>query len=240
MTQLWLLSQLEPHFPIRLPSGEHERLKYVREVDQSIAKRHHAGLRYPSVLLVIALRKVLSGTPLNKAVNDALHDTTRDSGEEILGKQFEDMLRRTPPLRPGVQDGLRALCDAHIPILVATEGSVDRCRGRLKHWGLAHAVNHIMAATKSPEFFIRAAKLLKLLPRQCVVVGDQLDRDIMFGTLAGCTTVYFPGGFSPVWSPKVQEARPDYIVESFDQVLSILSKHVVKPLSTARSSRMNG
>lgn len=219
--QLWLLTEVESRTRVRFTGSS--RLKYVREIDQSIAKRHHAGLRYPSALLVSALRKVLLGAPVNKAAGESLYGLTSEPDDDLLASTFDQMLKATPPLRPGVAGGLTAIAALGASIVVATEGSVERCRDRLEHWGLSELPNHILSAPKSRELFVRAIKLLRLPSAQCLVIGDQLDRDITYAASAGCTTIYFPGGFSPAWSPAVEDVRPDYVIESFDQVVAILS-----------------
>src|SRR5437016_187694 len=71
--QLWLVRIVEGE--LKANTSRQDRLKFIREIDQSIAQRHHAGLRYPSVLLVSALRRVMAGTALNRAVHEALHET---------------------------------------------------------------------------------------------------------------------------------------------------------------------
>src|SRR4051812_16980882 len=78
--QLWLLEQVENQ--VHAQVLEEDRLGYVRAIDQLLAKQHHAGLRYPSILLVMALGSALSGAPRRKAVDDALVSTARREADE--------------------------------------------------------------------------------------------------------------------------------------------------------------
>jgi len=232
--QLWLVQIVEGQLKTNM--GRDDRLTFIREVDQLIAQRHHAGLRYPSVLLVSALRKVMAGTALNRAVNEALHETRRNKADEQTAIQFDEALKKTPPLREGVKSALEQISDLGVPGLVATEGSSERCQSRLDHWGLGPAIKHLLSAPKSRAFFERAAKLLHTSPSNCFVVGDQLDRDISFAALAGCKTIYFPGGFSPVWAPTVEAVSPTYIVKSFEEVVTILRNSVDTAEARTRSA----
>jgi len=229
--QLWLLATIEALSGVYCP--EDDRLRYVRTIDQALAKSHHAGLRYPSGLLAAALRKVLEGATVKKAVTDSMNEIRRGDDEQAIAMQFDVMLKTVPSLRVGVKNALRRIHSLSIPILVATEGTSESCRGRLEHWKLTRFVNFVLSAPKSRELYERAAKLLKVAPAQCIVVGDQLDRDMLFAAKAGCTTIYFPGGFSPSWSPSISQAKPTYIVDSFEGVVNILTAKLEDAKSSA-------
>jgi phosphoglycolate phosphatase-like HAD superfamily hydrolase len=54
-----------------------------------------------------------------------------------------------------------------------------------------------------------------------IMVGDQLDRDIIMAQSAGFRGVYFPGSFEPEWVRTVQ-ATPDYVISSFSEILEIV------------------
>ena len=222
--QLWLLEEMERRSGLHC--SENDRLDYVREIDQAIAKRHHTGLRYPSVLLVAGLRKTLAGMPVNRAATDSIHEGGRGAEDQGIAIRFDTMLKNVPPLRPGVKNGLRRIHDLGVPVLVATEGSAESCRSRLTHWKLTGFVHHVLSAPKSRELYERASKLLKLPPTHCIVVGDQLDKDIVLATSAGCATIYFPGGFSPKWLPSVSQAKPSYVVDTFEEVANILATKI--------------
>jgi putative hydrolase of the HAD superfamily len=223
--QLWLLTEIENYVGTKL--GELQRLDFVRRLDQTLAAKHHHGLRYPTALLVNAIARALRGSSEIDATRDALANlAVAFHGDNIskCAEQFESKLRATPPLRPGVDNGLELIYRMGIPILVATEGSVDRCRMRLSHWGLEKLVTHVVSGTKTKEFFFRMTRLLEAAPENCFVVGDQLDRDIAMASTAGCKTIYFPGGFVPVWAPSVEETRPNHVVTSYYEIVKILER----------------
>jgi putative hydrolase of the HAD superfamily len=54
-----------------------------------------------------------------------------------------------------------------------------------------------------------------------VVVGDSLERDIQPANAAGCTTVYCPGGLWGRETPEESGDRPDYTVETVDEVMGL-------------------
>lgn len=222
--QLWLLSEIERAAGAR--ARDAGRLEYVRDVDQTLAKLHHAGLRYPSVLLAVALRKKLSGWTKEKAAKVTLQEYQRTEEDERIASQFDLKLRAIPPLRSGVIVGLNEIHQLGASILVASEGSADTVSQRLAHWNLSPLVNYVLSAPKSRELYVRAARLMNIAPSNCVVVGDQLDRDMQFGAEAGCTTVYFPGGFSPEWARKLTDVHPSFVVHAFDEVAAILRSKV--------------
>jgi putative hydrolase of the HAD superfamily len=54
------------------------------------------------------------------------------------------------------------------------------------------------------------------------MIGDQLDRDIRPAKEAGLRTIYFPGGFRPGWEVDEQSVRPDFRIDRFDAVPTIV------------------
>ena len=221
--QLWLLDVVEQATGTGCESDQ--RLDFVRRVDQAIAAKHHKGLRYPPALLAYALKQHLRGTPLSDAVRQALLGQQKDSEKGQAEEAAQEFLRRLtsmPKLRPGVDAGLEHTRSLDIPIAVVTEGSTDTCRGRLQYWGLERFIRHIVSAPKSVELFVRISSLLAVEPRNCFVVGDQLDRDIAPAMEAGMKTIYFPGGFTPQWAPKIDQVKPHYSICTFADVSKIL------------------
>jgi len=224
-TQLWLLSQVEEAIGKRC--AEDQRLDFVRRIDQGLAQKHHRGLRYPVVLLANALEAALRGEAVPIAIRTAMGNQV--AGQQPLpakklGDEFEARIKFHPPLRNGVDSGLERLHHQGVRVVVATEGSADTCKQRLTHWGLERFVTHVISAPKTVELFLRIANLVHLPTHDCFAVGDQLDRDIAPARTAGCRTIYFPGGFNPVWAPKVDQIQPDHVISSFDEVSKIIGQ----------------
>ena len=53
------------------------------------------------------------------------------------------------------------------------------------------------------------------------MVGDQLDRDILFAAEAGFETFHFPSDFLPNWLDTIR-VMPDHVISRFDEVLPFL------------------
>jgi putative hydrolase of the HAD superfamily len=214
--QRWLLEQSE------IKAGaickDPDRLGFLRRVDQAIAKRHHSGLRYPSHLLLSALVDVLLGRSVEESAGRSLMRI--DTSANDITEEFDELLRKAPPLRDGVRAGLDMLLRANVPIVVATEGAADLCKNRLEHWELSRKVQSVVSAAKTPELFLRLSQLLKLTPERCLAVGDQLDRDVAPARAAGLKTAHFPGGFLPSWQSGI-DVEPDFTVNSYEQVANL-------------------
>jgi putative hydrolase of the HAD superfamily len=117
-----------------------DRLAYIRAVDQAIAERHHARLRYPPKLLVRGLEAALAGLPTERAARAAWRNSTPnrlpdDRVGEIEQAFFVD-LSRVPKLRLGVLEGLEALRTANCLVLVVTEGLRAKVENTAKLLGL--------------------------------------------------------------------------------------------------------
>jgi putative hydrolase of the HAD superfamily len=213
-----------------------DRLAYVRMLDQALAERHHAGLRYPPRLLVRALEAVLNGTPVERAARDAWQDSTvgrlSDACVNEIERRFFDELGQTPQVRPGVREGLEVLRAANCFVLVVTEGHRAKVEKTLKTLHLDALINRVIEGRKRPELYQRIRRLTDEYS-DAFMVGDQLDRDIAPAKSAGLETIYFPGGFRPRWVPPDGVIKPDHLIESFAEVSSIVlsdtSKHQPAP-----------
>jgi putative hydrolase of the HAD superfamily len=219
--QLAMLREVESALGRRSPG---EALAFVRAIDQALAEKHHAGLRYPPRLLAQAVGLALDGTGTEKSARLALVGQTAAFAEEdakAIEKRFVHAISRTPQLREGVVAGLDALRAAGCLILILTEGSARRIRGTAEDAGLIGHFDRIIEAPKHPRFYERVLRLTGT-PRRAFMVGDQLDRDIAPASAAGLTTIYYPGGFTPRWAPSEEAVRPDFRIQSFEEVPRIV------------------
>ncbi len=205
--------------------SEIDRLAFVRLTDQGLAERHHLGLRYPPRLLVSALAAVLHGEDSELAVGRALNGSGvvyvgQEEVTPIIEAYFLN-IGMLPSLRPGVKVGLLALRDAGCTILIVTESAQAKVSRTAEHLGLNIFVSRIIEGVKRPDLYRRVLRLTKM-PDQAFMIGDQLDRDIWPAKAAGLTTIYFPGGFRPRWTMKMDSVQPDYVVGSFAEVPTIV------------------
>jgi putative hydrolase of the HAD superfamily len=220
---LQLLEQVERSIGCRTETPD--RLSFVRQIDQHLAELHHSGLRYPPRLLVIGIAQVLRGELVETTVKRVVRGTANLDETRLCAadkeQQFLAAIRSMPALRPGVVAGLEMLVDHNCPVIVVTEGARDHIVGRVQDLGLDRLITRIIAAPKRPELYKRVKKLTGL-PHKAFMIGDQLDRDVTPAKLAGLTTIYFPGGFSPKWSPSLADAQPDYVVDDFEDAADLI------------------
>lgn len=210
-----------------------DRLAFVRALDQDIAERHHAGLRYPPRLLARALALALAGTEAGRAVRLALaggqaEQRLPEMQAAAAEQAFVAAIRALPPLRPGVEEGLEALHAAGCLVLVVTEGARDKIAGTAAAHGIARFVDRIIESPKRPDLYRRVLRLTRVAGR-AFMVGDQLDRDIAPAKAAGLETIWFPGGFRPRWEPGVEAVAPDHVVAGFGEVVGIVLRSSREP-----------
>ena len=202
------------------------RLEFVRSLDQSIAERHHNGLRYPPRLLGQAVALALSGVEIEAAARLAHMNTlpnqllTQNQAEEIEGR-FLKTLRRTPDLRLGVEDGLQRLNSAGMVIVVITEASHGKSMQIAIERNIDSYISKIIEAPKHAGLYRRVQKLSGTSSRG-YMIGDQLERDIKPAKEAGLTTIFFPGGFAPRWERQDSLAYADYIIGNFTEAAEII------------------
>ena len=221
--QLALLAAVESAVGIAV--SDVDRLSFLRKIDQAIAARHHAGLRYPPQLLVRATELALSGMKADEAARAAWRggrDYLLSDGDVVsIERHFLSDLAATPQPRLGTEEGLNKLEQLGCLLLIVTEGSkakVERIADRLE---LARFFDRMIEGRKTPELYQRMLSLTHALA-PAFMIGDQLDRDIKPAKDAGLSTIYFPGGFRPRWAPDEAAIRPDYMISSLAEVPAII------------------
>ena len=210
--QLRLLGHAEHIAGMQAPSPD--RLHYLRQVDQDIAKKHHAHLRYPPILLLRALTLALQGTPRDAAVAKVLSQGATPSELEVIAlEDYGRDLEKAPSLLPGVSDGLKLASQRGIPVYLVTEGPATTASARLKDLSIEGYVEGVLSATKSKELYLRLME--RAAPRLATMIGDQPDRDVRLAHGAGMKTVLVRGQFVPHWVSKDDEGAADAVVPDF-------------------------
>jgi putative hydrolase of the HAD superfamily len=221
--QLGLLDDVEARSGRTVQDAD--RLAFVRAIDQTLAERHHDGLRYPPTLLVRAIGRTLEGEAGAQAAKQAWLGQRGSSlsaaDEDAIVADYFGKLKATPDLRPGVAEGMAQLRDAGCFVLIVTEAALKRTEATAALLGLEGSFNRVIEGRKRPELYRRVLKLAGA-PENAFMIGDQLDRDIVPAKAAGLTTIFFPGGFQPRWLPEEQNVRPDHRIARFDQALPII------------------
>lgn len=222
--QLALLADVEEAVGERATVDD--RLAWLRKIDQGLAERHHARLRYPPRLLAKAVALALKGMDIATATRFAwsggrseaqLEDTTAMQIE----RAFFENVKETPKLRKGVAAGLERLHDAGCSVLILTEGGRDKVLTLLREYELAAYVSGVIEARKEPRMFERVVAAQGKRTR-AYMIGDQLDRDIIPAKAAGLTTIFFPGGFQPKWQATESVAAPDWKVSNFEEAAAFI------------------
>jgi putative hydrolase of the HAD superfamily len=221
--QLALLNDVVSALGMSVPPVD--ALAFIRAVDQALAERHHAGLRYPPRLLIRATELALAGMPADAAARTAWKGNCQyhidDDAVVAIEQRFFSALAVPSEPRPGVVEGLKTLHAEDCLLLVISEGSKAKIDRNAERLGIARLFNRVLEVRKSPEVYRRVLRLTGV-PGRAYMIGDQLDRDIAPAKIAGIGTIYFPGGFQPRWSPAVEKISPDHIISSFAQVPHIV------------------
>lgn len=218
--QLGLLSDVEKLSERQ--ANPSDRLGYVRQVDQEIARTHHLGLRYPPTLLVRAIALAISGLDIALAAVGTWRIEPTKCGlsvDEIehIASDYQTALDETPPLNAGVAVVLSELHGHGTKIVVVTEGKRARVVRNLVAHGIATSVDKVIEATKTTKLFER---LLSAFGKSvtAVMIGDQLTRDVIPASEAGLHTIHIRGGFEPRWEATQASVRPDASLDSFSDV----------------------
>jgi putative hydrolase of the HAD superfamily len=229
--QLALLTDVESASALNLEADD--RLAWLRQIDQALAERHHAGLRYPPRLLAKATALALKGEHIPVAVRLAWSggkegfQTDEDTARQIESR-FLDRLKELPSLREGVAQGLKVLHEAGCRIIVLTEGGRNKVLSLLAHYQLASMVTRVIEARKQRRLFERVVAALPTRSLKAFMIGDQLDRDIAPAKAAGLTTIFFPGGFQPKWQPAEADIQPDFTIQNFNQAAAIILGNIAR------------
>lgn len=182
--QLSLLGSIESVTSQKAPTQD--RLAFVRELDQFIAEKHHARLRYPPRLLVRAVALALAGATPQVAAKMAWSNTSKNLTaidpilEEKIEQQFFRDLKSLPQLREGVAQGLPELSILGCRIVVFTEGSREKCDLVLRHYDLRQYFDQIFEGPKNLETFRR----LELLYTNAGTVSQNGSRQLRFNRCA--------------------------------------------------------
>ena len=98
---------------------------------------------------------------------------------------------------------------------------------RIDNWGIGKYFDVVMASAESgcakPDLriFKMALQKAKCEPNEAVMVGDRLDNDIVPAKELGMKTVWVRQGYAIYQSIDDERKRPDYIVDSIDELTGL-------------------
>jgi putative hydrolase of the HAD superfamily len=222
--QLDLLRRVESAVGAEGPDAD--RLRYVRQVDEQLARLHDGDLEYPWIRLVEALALRLTGMPPDAAARRAVGIAAGRIEFTEFAEDFQNRIaREVPPLRPGVKAGMKSLATEDVVLVLASEGNKARCEGLLGEHNLRGFFSEVIYARKSLDFYRCLAEDHGATAERRFMIGDQLDRDIEYASKAGFVTVHFPSGFDPSWqSSGENRVIPDFTIRALDEVPWIVSR----------------
>jgi len=111
---------------------------------------------------------------------------------------------------------------------VITEGRSVKQWEKLISLGLQHFFHVVLVSEDvkmqkpDAELFREAARRIGCMPKEAVMVGDRLDKDIAGAKNAGMLTIQVLQGKYSDQKPSLPSEEPDYIVPNLKGILSIL------------------
>ena len=128
-------------------------------------------------------------------------------------------------LLPGALELCRCLAASSCTLAIVTNGATKAQRGRYDRSPIRQVIPHLFISQEmgvrkpDPLFFDQVCRKLGISDRRkAVVVGDNLDSDILGGNRAGIDTIWYNPHGQPLHGP----ARPTYTVRNFSEIESLL------------------
>ena len=78
----------------------------------------------------------------------------------------------------------------------------------------------VVVGKPSPIILEVALQTLGVEARDCVMVGDRIETDIVMGKRLGLATVLVLSGITRADDPRIAELRPDLVVDSIRALVS--------------------
>jgi len=115
---------------------------------------------------------------------------------------------------------------------IITDGIPVKQWEKLIRLGLQHFFHSVFISSdiekEKPalEMFNLALKEMKLKPKEAMMVGDRIDKDIAGANKVGMITVQILRGKYSKNIPKSKLEEPDYVISTMKDLLDILNKYV--------------
>lgn len=152
-------------------------------------------------------------------LDDTLFDTTGQLAGSYEKLESITPFEHTVPI-------LEKLRDRKIPIVLVTTGDEAIQRKKLDLLKIHHLFDSvaICAEGDSKKDLIRQALFSYEItdPKDAYVVGDRIDREILFGNQLGCTTVRVLHGKRKDWQPEGSDQEPDISIASLGDFLPLV------------------
>ncbi len=116
-------------------------------------------------------------------------------------------------------------CKQHdLPMcLLSSQGSGNR-EQQIQACGIQHFFVdiQIIAGHKTAEHFIWASYAMDVIPRDILLIGDRVKKEIVLGNRFDATTVWYRRGKFAQEEPGSQIEKPNYTITDLKQVIEIL------------------
>lgn len=182
------------------------------------------------------LRGLVDGSPLEEVFAMVTQATPQTAEEHSLFAPFVHAYReayersghQNTKVFPGVRDTLDALSalEPKIALAVATTKRAASAQSMLEAIKLEHYFHLIVGSSGTklkhkpePDMLLHICEELKIAPTRALMVGDTL-RDIEAGKRAGMRTAAVTFGMGD--PDALIAARPDYVLEEFDELMVLM------------------
>lgn len=153
-------------------------------------------------------------------LDDTLFDTSGQLDETCEG--IENI-----SLFPHVGDLLREIRSKGVSAAIVSTGDHLFQEKKVEILGLRQLVDAVYICD-SPEdklaLFKRCLHEFAARPRETLVVGDRIDREILFGRMLGCITVRVLQGKHSSMIPQIEDQVADYTIQSIAALSEVLSE----------------
>lgn len=190
-----------------------DTLKRYLDINNSLWAAFARGEVEQEFLLVERFRRF-------EALMGGGHDPVR------FNTDYVNALGSNADLLPGALDFCRHLSELGCVLAIVTNGAAAAQRGRYLASGMEKYVPNLFISQElgvnkpNPLFFDHVCQNLGIADRsRAVVVGDNLDSDILGGNRAGMDTVWYNPHSLPLKGP----ARPTYTAKAFAEIEAIIT-----------------
>lgn len=138
---------------------------------------------------------------------------------------YQKALAANGILFPGAAELCKSLSEMGCTLAIVTNGATLAQKGRYGASSIKKYIPHLFISQEigvgkpDPLFFDHVCRNLGISDRStAVVVGDNLNSDILGGNQAGMDTIWY----NPAGSTLTGRARPTYIVKTFREIKAII------------------
>ena len=124
------------------------------------------------------------------------------------------------PVMPGVKKLIQNIAGSGIRLAVASSSGMERIEDTLNKMGVKEMFNAVVSGIQvknpkpAPDTFLEAAKMLGVMPDECIVIEDSLN-GMKAAKNAGMICVMYE---NDSLGTKVDSSYADYIIQGYDEL----------------------